>query len=110
MSRDVNEIEKSLETQILIAPDLEITPAEAAPSDRYSVAPRITCHRKSHHLSIPTPPTKTPSALLTATGMNSPNRWQVTGLIGTPEMVRDRIAAYQAEGIQPLHALVHGRP
>ena len=96
--RDANGIEKSLETQILIAPDLE--------SLRQKLRSLIELGGTQNHL----PPQIAPFVHSYATDENTqrfidgdwdelPEPMASDWLIGTPEMIRDRIAAYRAEGI-----------
>ena len=108
IGRDMAEIELSLETQVLIAPDLETLRAQLAAmlalgGDADHLPPEIAPYVKDY--------ANDPATLAFVSGETDtlPEPMASDWIIGTPEQVAARLDAYRAEGITPLHALVHGR-
>ena len=108
--RDMAEIELSLETQVLIAPDLETLRARLAALVALGGRCRSPAAgdqplRQGLRAATPRP---SPSSRSRPTTLPEPmaSDW----IIGTPDQVAARLDAYMRRRHQPLHALVHGRP
>jgi alkanesulfonate monooxygenase SsuD/methylene tetrahydromethanopterin reductase-like flavin-dependent oxidoreductase (luciferase family) len=96
--RDIGEIELSLETQVLIAPDLESLRGKLRGliergSDQNHLPPEIAPYVHTYAAD--------PSAIAFISGESDdlPTPMAADWIIGTPEQVRNRLDAYRAEGI-----------
>jgi len=96
--RDVSEIELSLETQVLIAPDLETLRARLAAlvalgGDADHLPPEIRPYVKDY--------AKEPATIAFISGQTDalPEPMASDWIIGTPDQVAARLDAYRAEGI-----------
>ena len=97
-ARDAAEIEVSLETQVLIAPNLEALRAKlgelvALAGEQDHLPPEISPYVKDY--------VSNPSTIAFVAGQtdNLPEPMASDWIIGTPDQVADRIDAYIAEGI-----------
>jgi alkanesulfonate monooxygenase SsuD/methylene tetrahydromethanopterin reductase-like flavin-dependent oxidoreductase (luciferase family) len=98
VGRDVSEIELSLETQVLIAPDLETLRARLAAlvvlgGDADHLPPEIRPYVKDY--------AKEPATIAFISGQTDalPEPMASDWIIGTPDQVAARLDAYRAEGI-----------
>ena len=97
--RDMNDIELSLETQVLISPDLEtlrtrLTALVALGGDADHLPPEISPYVKDY---ARTPAT---TAFISGETDDPPEPMASDWIIGTPEQVSARLDAYIAEGIR----------
>ena len=93
------EIELSLETQVLIAPDLETLRDAARRAAWRSAETPTTCRRRSAPTSRTTRTNPATIAFISGETDDLPEPMASDWIIGTPDQVAARLDAYIAEGI-----------